>query len=142
MNPTTDTPRTDAAVVRCACSSYVVEPDFARSLEREIAALRTEVERLTNELHLIGDMAVGNFDDAVVGAVDKAVQHPPPKTYKEYAKSMLFAHQRAERAAAALRPFVTYANLHGHDFELLGYHGAKLKVEHWQEARAALGGTK
>lgn len=35
-----DTPRTDAAITRCACSSYVVEPEFAQELERENAALR------------------------------------------------------------------------------------------------------
>ena len=39
-----DTPRTDAAITRCACSSYVVEPDFARELERENAALRAIVD--------------------------------------------------------------------------------------------------
>ena len=41
-----DTPRTDAAITRCACSSYVVEPDFARELERENAELRIYKERL------------------------------------------------------------------------------------------------
>jgi hypothetical protein len=35
-----DTPRTDAAAIRCACSTYVVPSEFARELERENAALR------------------------------------------------------------------------------------------------------
>jgi hypothetical protein len=39
-----DTPRTDAAVVRCACSDYVIEPDFARTLERELAQVNLELE--------------------------------------------------------------------------------------------------
>jgi len=37
-----DTPRTDAAAIRCACSTYVVPSEFARELERENAALRKE----------------------------------------------------------------------------------------------------
>ena len=35
-----DTPKTDAAAIRCACSTYVVPSEFARELERENAALR------------------------------------------------------------------------------------------------------
>ncbi len=41
-----DTPRTDAAAIRCACSTYVVPSEFARELERENAALRADKERL------------------------------------------------------------------------------------------------
>jgi hypothetical protein len=41
-----DTPRTDAAAVRCACSTYVVPSEFARELERENAALRADKERM------------------------------------------------------------------------------------------------
>ena len=43
---TTDTPRTDAAAIRCACSTYVVPSEFARELERENAALLLEVQDL------------------------------------------------------------------------------------------------
>ena len=38
-----DTPRTDAAAIRCACSTYVVPSEFARELERENAALRADI---------------------------------------------------------------------------------------------------
>ena len=31
-----DTPRTDAAAIRCACSTYVVPTEFAQQLEREL----------------------------------------------------------------------------------------------------------
>jgi hypothetical protein len=41
-----DTPRTDAAAIRCACSTYVVPSGFARELERENAALRKDKERM------------------------------------------------------------------------------------------------
>ena len=41
-----DTPRTDAAAIRCACSTYVVPSEFARELERENVALRVDKERL------------------------------------------------------------------------------------------------
>jgi len=41
-----DTPRTDAAAIRCACSTYVVPSEFARQLERENAALRADKERM------------------------------------------------------------------------------------------------
>jgi hypothetical protein len=41
-----DTPRTDAAAIRCACSTYVVPSEFARELERENIALREDKERL------------------------------------------------------------------------------------------------
>ena len=39
-----DTPRTDAAAIRCACSTYVVPSEFARELERENAALREKLQ--------------------------------------------------------------------------------------------------
>jgi hypothetical protein len=39
-----DTPRTDAAAIRCACSTYVVPSEFARELERENAALRAALK--------------------------------------------------------------------------------------------------
>lgn len=45
-----DTPRTDAAITRCACSSYVVEPDFARELERENAALRDALVQAKDDM--------------------------------------------------------------------------------------------
>lgn len=38
-----DTPRTDGAAIRCACSTYVVPSEFARELERENAALRADL---------------------------------------------------------------------------------------------------
>ena len=41
-----DTPRTDAAAIRCACSTYVVPSEFARELERENAALRSALTTL------------------------------------------------------------------------------------------------
>ncbi|NBW08452.1 MAG: hypothetical protein EBR82_10525 [Caulobacteraceae bacterium] len=31
-----DTPRTDAAAIRCACSTYVVPSEFAQQLEKEV----------------------------------------------------------------------------------------------------------
>jgi len=40
-----DTPRTDAAAIRCACSTYVVPSEFARELERENAALEEHIDR-------------------------------------------------------------------------------------------------
>lgn len=39
-----DTPRTDAAAIRCACSTYVVPSEFARELERENAELLEDAE--------------------------------------------------------------------------------------------------
>lgn len=57
------TPETDAAVQRCACSDYIIEPDFARNLENERDVLRKQltealgaVENLEN-LILNGTMA-------------------------------------------------------------------------------------
>ena len=44
-----DTPRTDAAAIRCACSTYVVPSEFARELERENAALRAAITRIHSE---------------------------------------------------------------------------------------------
>ena len=40
-----DTPKTDAAAIRCACSTYVVPSGFARELERENAALEEHIDR-------------------------------------------------------------------------------------------------
>lgn len=45
-----DTPRTDAAMTRCACSSYVIEPDFARILEHENVLLRDDLDALQHTL--------------------------------------------------------------------------------------------
>jgi hypothetical protein len=49
-----ETPGTDAAMQRCACGDYIVEPDFARKLERErdasgekLAALEKAVMELS-----------------------------------------------------------------------------------------------
>jgi hypothetical protein len=46
---TTDTPRTDAAAIRCACSTYVVPSEFARQLERENARLRAALVEAINK---------------------------------------------------------------------------------------------
>jgi hypothetical protein len=40
------TPETDAAMQRCACGDYIVEPDFARKLERERDELLAALERV------------------------------------------------------------------------------------------------
>lgn len=56
MSETTPTSRTDAemfwnpSVEDATRSSYVVEADFARTLERELAAARAEVAELTENL--------------------------------------------------------------------------------------------
>ena len=55
------------------------------------AALREkgdQNERLTYEISVIGNMAVVDFDDAVVGAVNKAVP-VPPKNYAEMRRAEL-----------------------------------------------------
>ena len=44
------TPRTDAAAIRCACSTYVVTSEFARELERENVALRAALDSLCNKI--------------------------------------------------------------------------------------------
>jgi hypothetical protein len=44
------TPRTDAVVVRCACSDYVIEPDFARTLERENTAMKSALIAVRKDL--------------------------------------------------------------------------------------------
>ena len=66
------------------------------------AALRAqaqEIERLKYELSVIGDMAVVDFNDAVVGRVDKAVSMP--KTYADARRAELeqVAQLRARMAA-------------------------------------------
>ena len=45
-----DTPRTDAAAIRCACSTYVVPSKFARELERENAALRAALDNIRTKI--------------------------------------------------------------------------------------------
>ena len=42
----TPTPRTDNAIQRCACADYIIEPAFARQLERELAAAHERIRRL------------------------------------------------------------------------------------------------
>jgi hypothetical protein len=45
-----DTPKTDAAAIRCACSTYVVPSEFARELERENATLKADKELLDSNM--------------------------------------------------------------------------------------------
>ncbi len=59
------------------------------------AAQRAKIEALEDALRRIGDMAVVDFDDKVVGLVDDVVPYPPPKTYFERRKAEL-AHRKAE----------------------------------------------
>lgn len=71
-----DTPKTDAAAIRCACSTYVVPSEFARELERENAALRA----LTKEASLALD---GNWHERVdmikkLDAIDAAREEVKP----------------------------------------------------------------
>lgn len=70
--------------------------------EKIIADLRAENERLQCELLTIGDMAVVDFDDAVVGAVDKAVPSPPT-TYIERRRAELVQHEAMQAEIAALQ---------------------------------------
>jgi uncharacterized coiled-coil protein SlyX len=60
-----------------------------------VDTLQQEVERLRNELCLIGDLAISQWDDAVVGKVDAATK--PPATYKEWARSIFAQVQEVER---------------------------------------------
>jgi hypothetical protein len=53
-----DTPRTDAASIRCACSTYVVPSEFARELERENAALREVFKSKIMDLQQLSEEAV------------------------------------------------------------------------------------
>ncbi len=64
-------------------------------------ALRARVTELESTLALVGDMAVGNWDDVAVGRVDSVVKEP--QRYKDFLRSMFTAHNRAERLADALR---------------------------------------
>lgn len=71
-----DTPRTDAAAIRCACSTYVVPSEFARELERENAALRA----------ILRDIRSNNWDGfelaariaALKAAIDAARKEAQP----------------------------------------------------------------
>jgi len=65
-----DTPRTDAAAIRCACSTYVVPSEFARELERENAALREDKERLREQLREANRLLVAFAPESARAAID------------------------------------------------------------------------
>ena len=48
----TPTPRTDKAIQRCACADYIIEPAFARQLERELAAAHERIRRLAEAVEV------------------------------------------------------------------------------------------
>ena len=81
-----DTPKTDAAAIRCACSTYVVPSEFARELERENATLRADKERLDwlaqlpdKRLSRIHDLWVNDGDIADIrAAIDAARKEAQP----------------------------------------------------------------
>jgi hypothetical protein len=80
-----DTPRTDAAAIRCACSSYVVPSQFARELERENAALRADKERLDSGRILLrchdcfqGWQSVEFIGQDLRAAIDAAMKEAQP----------------------------------------------------------------
>lgn len=62
----------------CVCNCHFRVVVAAKLRERDI-----EIERLKYELAVIGDMAVTDWNDEVVGAVDKALAQPVPATYAE-----------------------------------------------------------
>ena len=49
----TPTPRTDKAIQRCACADYIIEPAFARQLERELAAANERLEKAQAKIRLL-----------------------------------------------------------------------------------------
>lgn len=81
-------------------SDMALQNDLRRWAD-ELIDLRAENDNLKHELLTIGDMAVVDFDDTVVGVVDKAVPNPPA-TYAQRRKAELEQHQalRAELAKA------------------------------------------
>ena len=104
----TTTPRTDAE--QCPASTgdaddyspMMVSADFARQLERELAAKERELEEVKDQFRLVGDMAVVDWDDKVVGMVDKVPfigdpNHPEIKTYAEKVRNL---YKRSEYLAA------------------------------------------
>ena len=48
----TPTPRTDKAIQRCACADYIIEPAFARQLERELAAAHERMKEVLEKEEL------------------------------------------------------------------------------------------
>ncbi len=71
--------------------------DTLMEAREEILSLRDDIERTRNELRLIGDMAVANWDDAVVGEVDAALKgQPVTPTYKAWARSLFARAKRAD----------------------------------------------
>jgi hypothetical protein len=68
------TPRTDKAIQRCACADYIIEPAFARQLERELAAAHERIRRLED----VGDMmAVWEHGTTLHSAWIKAKESKP-----------------------------------------------------------------
>lgn len=55
-------------------SSYIDSPNIEYETRRNIIDLIDEVERLASELKTIGDMAVTDWNDTVVGMVDKSIK--------------------------------------------------------------------
>jgi ATP-dependent Clp protease ATP-binding subunit ClpA len=63
--------------------------------------LRQRIEELEKQLSFIGDMAVTDWDDKVVGLVD-AVVKKPPKTYAEWARDIMDTSNQRKRHTMAL----------------------------------------
>ena len=91
-----------AAALREMGERDIVRQTAIANLHSVIREKDAEIERLKNELCVIGDMAVVDFDDAVVGLVDHAVP-TPPKTYAEKRQAELAQVERLKAEIERLK---------------------------------------
>ena len=97
MNPTEpkpQTPLTDAELKHHIANydkpAYAEAVDLARSLELKL-------QEGENNLRLIGDMAVVDWDDTTVGKVDALIKGNPPQTYIDKVRNLYKRAQEAEQ---------------------------------------------
>lgn len=74
--------------------------------------LRSELDRLKYELAIIGDMAVSDWNEAVVARVDAVVPEAPP-TYGERRRAKLAEYQRMRTEIAELKAKLAQAEVRG-----------------------------
>ena len=71
-------------------------------LER-VKALELKLQEAENNLRLIGDMAVVDWDDTTVGKVDAVVKGQPPQTYIDKVRNLYKRAQEAEQLEIRLQ---------------------------------------
>jgi hypothetical protein len=74
--------------------------EICKEYRLKLDAAEARIKELQLMLTALGDLAVGNWDDATVGKVDAAIPHEVQITYKDLLRSAFYDIPKERRALA------------------------------------------